>query len=73
MDQLQALREATKRAGGQAKLARICNRTQPAVWGWLNKSKRLPAEHVLPVEAETGVPRHELRPDIYPRDWMNRQ
>lgn len=27
----------------------------------------IPAERVLPLEKLTGVPRHELRPDIYPR------
>ena len=31
---------------------------------WLQK--RIPAERVLEVERITGVPRHELRPDIYP-------
>jgi DNA-binding transcriptional regulator YdaS (Cro superfamily) len=28
---------------------------------------RVPAERVLDVERETGVSRHDLRPDIYPR------
>lgn len=27
---------------------------------------RVPAERVLDVERVTGVPRHELRPDLYP-------
>jgi DNA-binding transcriptional regulator YdaS (Cro superfamily) len=27
---------------------------------------RVPAERVLSIEAATGVPRHELRPDLYP-------
>lgn len=27
--------------------------------------KRVPAERVVDVEASTGIPRHELRPDIY--------
>lgn len=53
---------------GQSGLARICGVTQPAVWKWLQSSKRLPAEHVLKVEATTGVSRHYLRPDIYPVD-----
>jgi DNA-binding transcriptional regulator YdaS (Cro superfamily) len=29
---------------------------------------RLPAEHVLAIEAATGVPKEELRPDIYPAE-----
>jgi DNA-binding transcriptional regulator YdaS (Cro superfamily) len=53
--------------GNQSELARICGVTQPTVWGWLNKGKGvLPAEYVLKVEAVTGIPRHVLRPDIYP-------
>ena len=50
-------------------MARLLDVAQPTVWGWLNRSdtKVLPAEHVLKVEAATGVPRHDLRPDLYPR------
>lgn len=47
-------------------MARICGLAQPSVWKWLQSGKRLPAEHVLKVEAATGVSRHLLRPDIYP-------
>lgn len=32
----------------------------------ISQWKRVPAERVLQVERVTGVPRHELRPDIYP-------
>jgi DNA-binding transcriptional regulator YdaS (Cro superfamily) len=63
----EALDLATTRVGSQSKLARLCKVSQPAVWGWLNKLKQLPAEHVLTVEAATGVSRHDLRPDLYPR------
>lgn len=35
-------------------------RQAPAQW-W-----RIPAERVLDIERETGVSRHELRPDLYP-------
>jgi DNA-binding transcriptional regulator YdaS (Cro superfamily) len=72
----EALCSAVDRAGGQSALARICGVGQPAVWKWLQSSKRLPAEHVLAVEAATKVSRHHLRPDIYPVDmppaprWM---
>jgi DNA-binding transcriptional regulator YdaS (Cro superfamily) len=65
---LQALQQATKVVGGQAALGRLCGVVQPSVWGWLNRIGRLPAEHVLKVEAATGISRHDLRPDIYPRD-----
>ena len=68
MQQHQALEEAITRAGSQTKLAKFCGRSQPAVWVWVRKKKRLPAEHVLSVEAATGVSRHDLRPDIYPRE-----
>lgn len=62
----EALKDAVAKAGGQAATARICGVSQPAVWKWLQSGKRLPAEYVLAIEAETGVSRHLLRPDIYP-------
>lgn len=36
--------------------------TNSAVWQW----RRVPAERVIDVEKFTGIPRHELRPDLYP-------
>jgi DNA-binding transcriptional regulator YdaS (Cro superfamily) len=64
-----ALNKAVEKAGGQGKLARICGCTQGAIWQMLNKAEpKLSAEFVLKVEAATGVPRWELRPDIYPPD-----
>lgn len=41
--------------------------SQGTIQGWL-KQGRPPAERVLDIERLTGVPRHELRPDIYPPD-----
>lgn len=35
--------------------------------GAVAKWKRVPAERVLAVEAYSGISRHLLRPDIYPR------
>ena len=49
-------------------MARLCGVKQPSVWRWLRIMHVLPSEHVLKVEAATGVSRHDLRPDIYPRD-----
>ncbi|MFC4593764.1 transcriptional regulator [Sphingobium tyrosinilyticum] len=62
----EALKAAVHRAGSQSALARICGVSQTAVWKWLQSGKRLPAEFVLKVEAETTVSRYLLRPDIYP-------
>lgn len=61
------LQKALDAAGSQSRLAEICKLSQPTVWGWLNKgSGTIPAEHVLRIESALGIPRHELRPDIYP-------
>lgn len=64
----EALKQVVASLGGQSALARLCGKSQPSVWKWLQSSKRLPAEHVLRVEAATGISRHLLRPDIYPVD-----
>jgi DNA-binding transcriptional regulator YdaS (Cro superfamily) len=63
-----ALERAILKAGGQCALGRICKRKQPTVWAWLHERKRVPAEHVLKIESATGVSRHDLRPDLYPRE-----
>jgi DNA-binding transcriptional regulator YdaS (Cro superfamily) len=64
----EALKIAVEHLGSQAATARLLGVAQPSVWKWLQSGKRLPAEHVLTVERETGVSRHLLRPDIYPTD-----
>jgi DNA-binding transcriptional regulator YdaS (Cro superfamily) len=58
-----ALLRAVEAAGSWAALARALKKTRAGVWQW----KRVPAERVLAVEKATGVPRHELRPDLYPK------
>lgn len=51
----------------QTDLARICGCTQGAVWQMINKpNPRLSVQYVLKVEAALHIPRHLLRPDIYP-------
>ncbi len=56
---------AVAAVGTTARLARMVGVTGPAVLKW-RRSGRVPAERVLAVEAASGVPRHELRPDLYP-------
>tara|TARA_R110002072_G_scaffold38314_4_gene110888 strand:- start:1415 stop:1723 length:309 start_codon:yes stop_codon:yes gene_type:complete len=65
---IDALTVAVQQLGSQSALARLCEVSQPTVWKWLHKAKRVPAEYVLAIEAATNVSRHELRPDIYPRE-----
>jgi DNA-binding transcriptional regulator YdaS (Cro superfamily) len=61
--QIQAKDRAVKAAGGGAALARALGlRSRQAVYMW----DRVPAAHVLKVEALSKVPRHKLRPDLYP-------
>ena len=63
-----ALKQCEKRAGSKAKLARELGLAQPTVWNWFQRSKRMPAEHVLLAEKLYGVSRHDLREDIYPEN-----
>jgi len=56
------LMEAFQKAGGLRRAAKALSRTPASLSGW----KRCPAEHVLAIEAISGVPRERLRPDIYP-------
>lgn len=61
-----ALSRAVLLAGGQKPLADAIGTTQSQIWYWLNRSKRgVPAEVASKIETVTGVPRHELRPDIF--------
>ena len=61
-----ALLRALARAGSQTAMADVCGIRQQSVSAWVRNRKPLPAEHVLAIEAATGVSRHDLRPDIYP-------
>lgn len=56
---------------GQAGLARITGKHQTTVRERLVKGLPLWPESVFAVEAATGISRHDLRPDIYPRDVQN--
>lgn len=70
LTRFEALKLAVETIGTQQAFADLLEVSQPRVWRWLNQSKQLPAEFVLKIEAATGVSRHDLRPDIYPRETM---
>jgi DNA-binding transcriptional regulator YdaS (Cro superfamily) len=72
MTPFEALTAALDKAGSQSALARLCGCSQPAVWKMF-QAKRLSVGYVLAVEAATGISRHDLRPDIYPRPKLNRR
>jgi TorA maturation chaperone TorD len=55
------LNKAIEAAGGVRALARSLGVSQPAISAW----RRIPADRVVAVEGVTGVPRAELRPDLY--------
>jgi TorA maturation chaperone TorD len=57
----QGLDKAIAAVGGMRALARALGISQPAISGW----KRVPSDRVAAVETATGVPRAELRPDLF--------
>jgi len=63
----EALRKAIDRAGGQTALAEAIGVRQSVISFWLHHSKQgVAAEKVADIERATLVPRHELRPDLFP-------
>jgi DNA-binding transcriptional regulator YdaS (Cro superfamily) len=65
----EALKRACEVAGGQKPLADRIGTSQSQVWYWLTRSKRgVPAEFAPLIEEATGVPKSELRPDLWPTE-----
>lgn len=61
-----AIKRAAQIVGGQAALARKIGASRSLIGYWINDSKRgVPAEYVHAVSKATGVPKRELRPDLY--------
>jgi DNA-binding transcriptional regulator YdaS (Cro superfamily) len=56
------IRHIIKAGGGISELAAKLGLHRATVWGW----KEVPPRHVINVEKVTGIPREELRPDLYP-------
>lgn len=65
-----ALNKAVKIIGSKYKLAKALGLNPSNVYQWPTRHKRIPAKHVIKIEKLTGgkVTRHELRPDLYPKE-----
>lgn len=57
------LDRAIAAVGSATELARLLGVTKQAISQW--GLRKIPAERVVEVEKLTGIPRHELRPDIF--------
>jgi DNA-binding transcriptional regulator YdaS (Cro superfamily) len=70
-----ALKRAIELAGGQTALGKLLHVKQTTVSSWLNGLTKggVPAQHVPQITKATGVPEHELRPDVWPAPQPNRK
>jgi DNA-binding transcriptional regulator YdaS (Cro superfamily) len=59
-----SLQQAKDAAGGSSALAKALHISSQAVSQW----RRVPAARAIDVERVTGIPRHDLRPDIFGAD-----
>jgi DNA-binding transcriptional regulator YdaS (Cro superfamily) len=62
------LAAAISKAGNKSKLARLLGISPQHVANWMSRDKRVPSTRVIEIERFTGVSRHDLRPDLYPRE-----
>ena len=66
---MKAIDRAVRAAGGMQALADMCGVSYQAIQKWRSRRRRaVPAERVLQIERFSGISRHELRPDLYPRE-----
>lgn len=63
-----ALRAAIELAGGQAALAEICGCKRQNIHQALQNGRGLPAAYVERVSEKLDIPKHILRPDLFPKD-----
>lgn len=57
---IKIVEDAAEMSGGLVALAAALGIKHQALYSW----KRVPAERVLDMERITGIPRHEIRPDL---------
>lgn len=64
MAMLEVVRRAAAAVGGIGQLAERLKIKRQAFYQW----DRVPSGRVLEIERVSGVSRHDLRPDLYPRE-----
>lgn len=54
----------------QAELARQLGVSPAVVWQWINGVRPVPGKYAIPLERISGgrLSRHDIAPDLYPRD-----
>jgi DNA-binding transcriptional regulator YdaS (Cro superfamily) len=60
-----ALRNALSKPGVQSEIARKLKISRQAVGSWATGASVLPLNRVLQLEKILGIPREDLRPDLY--------
>lgn len=75
LEMKQALERAITVAGGEfgmkrgfSALGRAIGVGRQTIWAMLNTAGKTSPQYVIDIERETEVSRHDLRPDIYPRE-----
>jgi len=63
---MSGIEKAIEVCGSQSALARSLKVRPQSVQEWVTRGQP-PAERVLAIEEITGISRHDLRPDLYPR------
>lgn len=61
---IEIVEQGAQKVGGVTKLADALGIKRPSFYSW----KQVPAERVLDFERITGIPRSEIRPDLYPAE-----
>lgn len=64
----ETVRRAIEAAGGPTALARKLGIKSPSLYSWT----KIPAERVEAVHEATGIPREDLRPDIFREPRVDR-
>lgn len=63
---LRGLRAAIEAAGSAKALAERMGMVKSAIGNWRRREGGIPAKHVPRVSRHTGLPAHQLRPDLFP-------